>query len=80
MILGLVSSGLAEPERPHLVLVMADNQGWAQVGYRGHPFLNTPNLDAMATSGIRFERFYAAAPICSPNSRCLHDSCGIDTP
>ena len=38
---------------------MADDMGWGQTGYRGHPVLKTPNLDAMAANGLRFERFYA---------------------
>jgi arylsulfatase A-like enzyme len=45
---------------------MADDQGWGDVGYAGHPFLKTPNLDDMAASALRFDRFYAAAPVCSP--------------
>ena len=53
-------------QRPNIVLVMADDQGWGQVGYNGHPKLKTPNLDAMAEAGIRFNRFYAAGPVCSP--------------
>lgn len=53
-------------EKPNIVLVMADDQGWGQVGYNGHPKLKTPNLDAMAANGIRFNRFYAAGPVCSP--------------
>ena len=56
----------AAAERPNIVLVMADDQGWGQVGYNGHPKLKTPNLDAMAAAGIRFNRFYAAGPVCSP--------------
>lgn len=56
----------AAPERPHIVFVMADDMGWGQTGYRGHPVLKTPNLDAMAEGGLRFERFYAGAPVCSP--------------
>ncbi len=51
---------------PHIVLVMADDQGWGQTGYYQHPVLKTPNLDAMAASGLRFDRFYAGAPVCSP--------------
>lgn len=54
------------PMRPHIVLVMADDMGWGQTGYRGHPVLKTPNLDAMAAAGLRFERFYAASAVCSP--------------
>ncbi len=52
--------------RPHIVLVMADDQGWAQTGYYSHPVLKTPNLDAMAADGLRMDRFYAGAPVCSP--------------
>jgi arylsulfatase A-like enzyme len=51
---------------PNIVLCMADDQGWGDVGYRGHPVLKTPTLDEMAASGLRLDRFYAAAPVCSP--------------
>ncbi len=57
---------LADPDRPNVILVMADDMGWAQTGYRNHPILETPAIDAMSDSGIRFDRFYAAAPVCSP--------------
>lgn len=53
-------------QRPHIVLVMTDDQGWGQAGFREHPVLKTPHLDAMAQAGLRFDRFYAAAPVCSP--------------
>ncbi len=52
--------------RPNIVLVMTDDQGWGQTGYYNHPALKTPNLDAMAANGLRFDRFYAGAPVCSP--------------
>ncbi len=52
--------------RPHIVLVMADDMGWGQTSYNGHPVLKTPHLDAMASAGLRFDRFYAGAPNCSP--------------
>ena len=55
-----------QDERPHIILVMSDDQGWGDVGYNGHPILKTPNLDAAAATGLRFDRFYAAAPSCSP--------------
>ncbi|MGB0370774.1 MAG: sulfatase family protein [Opitutales bacterium] len=56
----------ANTERPNIILVMTDDQGWGQTGYNGHPHLKTPNLDAMAKNGIRFDRFYAAAATCTP--------------
>jgi arylsulfatase A-like enzyme len=52
--------------QPNIVLVMADDQGWGDTGYNGHKRLRTPTLDEMASSGLRFDRFYAAAPVCSP--------------
>lgn len=64
--LSLPSVVFGEAPRPNIVLVMADDQGWGQVGYNDHPHLKTPHLDAMAKSGIRFNRFYAAASTCSP--------------
>ena len=51
---------------PNVILIMTDDQGWGQTGFYNHPVLKTPNLDAMAENGIRFDRFYAAAPVCSP--------------
>ncbi|MEO0659959.1 MAG: sulfatase-like hydrolase/transferase, partial [Planctomycetota bacterium] len=57
---------VAPRPRPNVVLVMADDQGWGDVGYNGHPFVRTPHLDAMAAEGFVFDRFYAAAPVCSP--------------
>jgi len=52
--------------RPNIILCMADDQGWGDVAYAGHPVIKTPHLDAMAAEGLRFDRFYAAAPVCTP--------------
>lgn len=52
--------------KPNIILVMADDQGWGDTGYNGHPFVKTPALDAMAKEGFVFDRFYAGAPVCSP--------------
>ena len=59
-------AGACAAEQPHIILVMADDMGWGQTGYYNHPVLKTPNLDAMAQAGLRFDRFYAGAPNCSP--------------
>lgn len=64
LLLTLCSSLFAA--KPNIIFVMADDMGWGQTGYRGHPVLKTPNLDAMAAKGLRFERFYAGNPVCSP--------------
>ncbi len=60
------SRSAEKSSRPNIVLVMTDDQGWGQTGYNHHPLLKTPNLDAMAAAGLRFNRFYAGGPVCSP--------------
>ena len=62
----LFASSVSANKRPHIVLVMADDHGYGDCGFTGHPFVQTPNLDQMAKSGIVFNRFYASAPVCSP--------------
>ena len=79
---GIRSASVHAAERPNVVLVMADDQGWGQTGYYGHPILRTPNLDAMAASGLRLDRFYAAGPVCSPTRASVltgrtHDRTGV---
>ena len=51
---------------PNVVLIMADDQGWGDTGYNGHPELKTPNLDDLAKNGLRLNRFYTAHFNCSP--------------
>ncbi len=59
-------------KKPNFILAMADDQGWGEMGYQGHKDLKTPHFDDMAKSGLRFDRFYAAAPVCSPTrASCL---------
>ena len=56
----------ARIDRPNIILCMTDDQGWGDVSYNGLKEIRTPNLDAMAAAGLRFERFYSAHPSCSP--------------
>lgn len=64
--------GAPTPERPNVILVMADDLGWGDLGCFGHSDLKTPHLDALANGGLRFTRFHAAAPVCSPTrASCL---------
>jgi arylsulfatase A-like enzyme len=55
-----------DPSPPNIVLMMADDLGWGDVGFNGGEIIQTPQLDAMAAGGLVFDRFYAAAPVCSP--------------
>jgi arylsulfatase A-like enzyme len=60
------AADLAKSAKPNIILVMADDQGWGDVGYNGHPFVKTPATDAMAKDCLVFDRFYAGGPVCSP--------------
>jgi arylsulfatase len=78
----LCGQALAAETRPNIIFVMADDMGWGQTGYRKHPVLKTPNLDAMASNGLRFERFYAGGPVCSPTRASVltgrsHERAGV---
>ncbi len=58
-------------ERPNVVLVLADDLGWADLGCYGADLHETPHLDQLAGSGLRFTHAYAPAPICSPTRAAL---------
>ncbi|MCE9607984.1 MAG: sulfatase-like hydrolase/transferase [Planctomycetia bacterium] len=57
--------------RPNIVLIVADDLGWADLGCYGSTFHRTPHLDALAASGIRFTDAYSACPVCSPTRAAL---------
>lgn len=59
-------AGTLAQERPNIVLVMCDDLGWGDVGFNGGQTIQTPHLDEMARHGLRFSRFYAQSPVCSP--------------
>lgn len=56
-------------QRPNIVIFVADDLGWADVGFRGSA-IETPNLDSLAAEGVVLDRFYTA-PICSPTRAAL---------
>jgi len=55
----------AAPERPNVVLIITDDQGYGDLSLHGNPHLATPNLDRIAQEGVRFTRFQVT-PVCSP--------------
>ena len=55
----------AKEAKPNIILLMGDDHGWEEVGYNDHPYVKTPNLDKMASAGLRLDNFYAQ-PSCSP--------------
>jgi arylsulfatase A-like enzyme len=57
------------PRRPSIVLILADDLGYGELGCYGQTRIKTPNLDKLASEGLRFTSFYAGGAICAP-SRC----------
>lgn len=67
--IGFVVSSIlqAAEQRPNVIVILCDDLGYGDLGVHGHPHIQTPNLDALAESGIRFSNFYSTAPVCSPS-------------
>ena len=68
IILGLPVSG-AESRQPNIVLIVADDLGYGELGCYGQQWIKTPNIDQLAADGMRFTQFYSGSPVCAP-SRC----------
>ena len=56
---------------PNVVMIIADDLGWSQLGCYGSSFYKTPNIDKLAKSGIKFTNAYSAASICSPTRAAI---------
>ena len=54
------------PNKPHILLIMADQLRSDCIGITGHPLVKTPNIDYLATQGILFENAYTTSPLCVP--------------
>jgi arylsulfatase A len=64
-----------EPSRPNIVLILADDMGYSDIGSYGARNHRTPNLDRMAAEGIRFTDFHVAQPVCSASRAALLTGC-----
>jgi arylsulfatase A len=62
-------------KKPNIVLIFADDLGYADLSCYGAAEIKTPNLDKMAEEGVRFTDFYASAPVCSPSRASLLTGC-----
>ena len=64
-------AAIAEQEAPNIIVIMADDLGWMDLRCQGNNELDTPQIDRLATQGIRFTSGYAAAPVCTPTRAAL---------
>src|SRR5262245_60920204 len=65
------ASAASSSVRPNLLLIVSDDQGYADVGFQGAKDLVTPHLDRLAASGVRFTNGYVTHPFCSPTRAAL---------
>jgi len=68
--LAVLVPAFAADTKPNIILVITDDQGYAPLGRHGHPWLKTPNLDALHDTSMRFTRFFVA-PTCSPTRSAI---------
>ncbi|MGJ8639826.1 MAG: sulfatase-like hydrolase/transferase [Opitutaceae bacterium] len=79
-LLGLTLSANAEPSKrassadtsqPNIVVFVADDMGWGDSGTYGHDLIQTPNMDKLASQGVKFIECYSAAGVCSPSRSAI---------
>ncbi len=70
-ILAALPASSPAAQLPNLVIILADDLGYGDLGCYGHPSIRTPNLDRMAAEGMRFTDFYVGACVCTPSRAAL---------
>jgi arylsulfatase A-like enzyme len=65
---------MPEADRPNVLLIFTDDQGYGDLGCFGSPYIDTPNVDRLARQGARFTDFQAA-PVCTPSRAALMTGC-----
>ena len=70
LLLILLAAPAFAADRPNVLLILTDDQGWGDVHSHGNERLDTPNLDRLAAQGARFERFFVS-PVCAPTRAAL---------
>ena len=61
----------AEPDRPNIIFMMADDLGYGDLGCYGQKHIQTPNIDRLAAEGTRFTQVYAGSTVCAPSRSVL---------
>lgn len=69
--IAFLSAHASAAGKPNIIFIMADDLGWKDVGYAGAEFFESPNIDAFARSGMRFDAAYSGGPNCAPTRACL---------
>ena len=71
VLLGTTLSLSAAERKPNIIFILADDMGYGDLACYGHPSIATPNLDHMASEGMKFTEFYVGASVCTPSRAAL---------
>src|SRR5262245_49869017 len=71
LLLTLAVQAVAAERKPNIVLILADDLGFGELGCYGQQKIKTPNIDRLAREGVRFTRAYAGSSVCAPSRSCL---------
>lgn len=63
--------GVQAPIKPNIIFIMADDLAWADVGFNGTKFYESPNIDSLCKAGMKYNRAYSGGPNCLPTRACL---------
>ena len=69
--IALCSMATLAAKQPNVVFILSDDQAWSDYGFMGHPHLETPHLDQLASESLVYERGYVSAPLCRPSLASL---------
>ena len=58
---------LSAKDKPNVIILLADDLGWADLGYQGSDDIRSPHIDSLAKNGIRFTDGHVSASVCSPS-------------
>ena len=67
----LLVSDVSAQQKPNVIFILADDLGYGDLGCYGQKLIRTPNIDQLATGGIRFTQFYAGTSVCDPSRSSL---------
>ncbi|WP_437920341.1 arylsulfatase [Sphingobacterium sp. LRF_L2] len=66
-----LSPSYAQQQRPNIILIVADDLGYGDVGFNGQQLIQTPHIDQLAREGLKFNQFYAGTAVCAPSRSAL---------
>ena len=71
LLIAVFAAPLAASDRPNVVLILADDLGWGDLGCYGQTKIRTPSIDRLAAEGMRFTQAYSGNAVCAPSRCCL---------